>query len=153
MIQKVAVKAIIADARHRVLILRKSQNDVRHANKSGRYNLPGGKIEPGEALDKALIREVQEETGLTLKTVSPPFFAGEWYPETPEPLQVIGIFYSCQEWQGAVVLDDEHDQAVWINESEIKNYSFLPPEDKAIEAYFARQRRRHSTYIPGKGNY
>jgi 8-oxo-dGTP diphosphatase len=135
--QRVAAKVVIIDDKGRVLILRKSQDDVRHANKSGRYNLPGGKIEPGESLIEGLVREVYEEISVTLDEISAPFFAGEWYPEMKEPLQVVGVFYLCKKWQGDVKLDDEHDHFTWITQSEVADYVLLPPEDKAIEAYFS----------------
>jgi len=136
--QRVAAKAVIVNKHNEVLVLRKSQDDVRHANKSGRYNLPGGKIEPGESLVDGLFREVKEEVGLILKNISSPFFAGEWYPETPDPLQIVGVFYATQEWEGDITLNDEHDDFKWITRDEAEELMLLP-EDKAVEAYFGRE--------------
>lgn len=53
------VGAIIRDEHGRVLL-------VRRANEPGRglWSLPGGRVEPGEAEEAAVVREVLEETGL-----------------------------------------------------------------------------------------
>jgi ADP-ribose pyrophosphatase YjhB (NUDIX family) len=56
------VSAIVTDAAGRVLLVRRS-----HAPEAGRWALPGGKVEPGETLADAVIREVVEETGLAVR--------------------------------------------------------------------------------------
>ena len=57
-----AVSAIVTDAAGRVLLVRRS-----HAPEAGRWALPGGKVEPGELLADAVVREVVEETGLAVR--------------------------------------------------------------------------------------
>ena len=51
-----AVAAVIRDGEDRVLVHSRSDD--------GRWSLPGGAVEPGEAPEAAIIREVREETGL-----------------------------------------------------------------------------------------
>ncbi len=51
--------AIIFDEKGRVLLGHRRDMDL--------WNLPGGRMEPGEAPDEAIIREVQEETGLEVR--------------------------------------------------------------------------------------
>jgi 8-oxo-dGTP diphosphatase len=46
----------------RVLLIRRGKEPLR-----GRWVVPGGTVEPGETLEEALVREVQEETGLTVR--------------------------------------------------------------------------------------
>lgn len=138
-IQRAAVKAIIVDAQNRVLLLRKSNDDVRHAGKSGRYNLPGGKVEPGETIADALRREVREEVGLALgQTGLSPVFVSEWRPVVRGVAhQIVGAFFVCRTWSGQVTLNSEHDEFVWIDDSGVRNYDILPPEDEAIQRYYA----------------
>ncbi|MFD6452008.1 NUDIX domain-containing protein, partial [Nocardia sp. NPDC060220] len=64
-IRRLVVGAVVV--RHqRVLILRRRRSDFL----GGRWELPSGVVEPGEALDEALAREVAEETGLQVTGVS-----------------------------------------------------------------------------------
>lgn len=56
----VAVGVIIRDGR--VLIARRPE----HAHQGGLLEFPGGKVEPGETVQQALVREIAEETGLNL---------------------------------------------------------------------------------------
>jgi ADP-ribose pyrophosphatase YjhB (NUDIX family) len=53
------VGAIITDAAGRLLLIQRG-----HAPDAGRWSLPGGRVEPGESDEQALVREVAEETGL-----------------------------------------------------------------------------------------
>ena len=58
--QRVAVKIVLVNDEDQVLLLRKSQDNVRHAGNSGLWNLPGGKINPGETILDAISREASE---------------------------------------------------------------------------------------------
>ena len=60
--REACVGAIIRDGSGRVLL-------VRRANEPGRglWSLPGGRVEPGEAEEAAVVREVHEETGLVVR--------------------------------------------------------------------------------------
>lgn len=138
--QKVAVKAVIVNAEGKVLLLQKGDDNERHANNSGRYNLPGGKTDPGESLLGALAREVFEETTLKLKLTSElqPIYAGEWRPVVSGvPLQIVGLFYACSSWEGEVSLSSEHKGYSWISKDEVGSFDILPPEDAVVKAYFS----------------
>ncbi|MGI5216899.1 NUDIX hydrolase [Nocardia sp. CA-290969] len=58
-VQQLVVGAVV-EHNERVLLLRRPGNDFM----GGIWELPSGKVEPGEMLDQALAREVEEETGL-----------------------------------------------------------------------------------------
>jgi ADP-ribose pyrophosphatase YjhB (NUDIX family) len=57
-----SVGAIVFDASGRLLLIRRG-----HEPAKGRWSVPGGKVEPGETDAEAVVREVAEETGLTLR--------------------------------------------------------------------------------------
>jgi 8-oxo-dGTP diphosphatase len=63
-IAQLVVGAVI-EHDHRVLLLRRPPDDFM----GGIYELPSGKVDPGESLDAALIREVKEETGLDVASI------------------------------------------------------------------------------------
>lgn len=56
---KVAVSALVRDDRGRILMIHRTDND--------KYSIPGGGLEAGETVAAAVIREVQEETGIDVQ--------------------------------------------------------------------------------------
>jgi 8-oxo-dGTP diphosphatase len=56
------VGAIVRDAAGRLLLIRRG-----HDPEAGAWSLPGGRVEPGESDAQALVREMREETGLTVQ--------------------------------------------------------------------------------------
>jgi 8-oxo-dGTP diphosphatase len=56
------VGAVVTDSRGRLLLIKRG-----HEPGAGLWSLPGGRIEPGETDTEALIREMTEETGLTVE--------------------------------------------------------------------------------------
>ena len=55
------VGAVVRDGAGRLLLIKRG-----HDPEAGRWSLPGGRIEPGETDAQALVREMREETGLTV---------------------------------------------------------------------------------------
>jgi len=56
------VGAVVTDGRGRLLLIRRG-----HEPGAGLWSLPGGRVEPGETDAEALVREMEEETGLTVQ--------------------------------------------------------------------------------------
>ena len=56
------VGAIVHDAAGRLLLVRRG-----HAPSAGLWSVPGGRVEPGESETEAVVRELAEETGLTVR--------------------------------------------------------------------------------------
>jgi len=108
----VATKAFILN-KGKVLLIRESSayTDSAHA---GKFDLPGGRIKPGEPFDNAIIREVFEETGLSI-TIGAPFFVNESWPVVcGEQWQIVRIFFECSTESEVVQLSKDHDMYVWI---------------------------------------
>ncbi|OPX45998.1 dihydroneopterin triphosphate pyrophosphatase [Ruminiclostridium hungatei] len=68
-------------------------------------------MEFGESAEETVIREVSEETGLTIKPVK---LLDTWN-SVKEDYQITGIIYSCIIEKGEVRLSAEHDRYEWLN--------------------------------------
>ena len=82
------------------------------------WDLPGGKLNYGDELAETLMREVKEETGLTIKVCRHfetwHFFKGEVF--------VTGITFLCEYKGGEVVLSCEHSDFAWIKPADYLIY-------------------------------
>lgn len=84
----------------------------------GRWELPGGTVEPGEAHEAAAVREVAEETGLVVQ-VTGERARHSWQDVTGRDRQVHARIFDVREVQACdVVLNaDEHDEFVWATDT------------------------------------
>lgn len=102
-----AVKAVLLDDRGRCLLIRRSAAS-KHFR--GKWDMPGGKVDPGEPFDAALLREVEEETGLAARLTG---VAGATEYEM-EKVRVCILFMEARTEPGEVRLSDEHDAFDWV---------------------------------------
>src|SRR5680860_976467 len=129
----VATKAFISH-QGKVLILRESPKYEDGSNLA-KYDVPGGRIEPGQRFDESLLREIQEETGLEV-TMGRPFFVNEWRPSVRgEQWQIVGTFFECTANSGEVKLGEDHDDYQWINPEDYRKYNLIDNLHPAFEAY------------------
>ena len=97
------------------------------------WEFVGGKTEPGESLEEALIRECKEELNITV-AVDDVFM--EVIHEYPD-LTVRLILFNARIVDGTITLL-EHNDARWLLPSEIPDYPFCPA-DKDILAEIIRR--------------
>ena len=102
------------------------------------YDLPGGKVELGETIKEALVREVKEETGVNVKVgklicCEDSFFK---LPKDGKPVQSILIYYQCDFIDGEIstkyLSEDEKSyasKAEWIDLSKVKSLKFYNSVD------------------------
>lgn len=131
---RVAMKAVIVNDLGQVLILREA-NTYEEGTQTGRYHVPGGRINPGEHFEDALRREVIEETGLEVDILYP-IYVGEWRPVIKGVQnQIIATFQVCKAKTTDVKLSEEHDDYKWINPIDRVNFDIMDPEDKVIDRF------------------
>jgi 8-oxo-dGTP diphosphatase len=108
------VGAIIRDEDGRLLLIQRG-----HDPEAGRWSLPGGRIEPGESDHQALVREMLEETGLT---VTPGPLVGA--VERPGPAgTVLDIRdYAATVTGGTVQPGDDAADARWVPPAEVPGW-------------------------------
>lgn len=134
----VAAKAFI-ERDGKVLILREAAG-YKDGTNAAKYDVVGGRITPGEKLEDALRREVEEETGLNIE-IGHPFFADESQPRPVvrgEEWQVIKIYFACRAKDGEVHLSDDHEALAWIDPKEYKSAGLISNLYPAFEAYLSR---------------
>ncbi|WP_371546158.1 (deoxy)nucleoside triphosphate pyrophosphohydrolase [Streptomyces sp. NBC_00554] len=97
---------------------------------AGRWELPGGKVEPGETPEQALARELHEELGIAAAPVGR--VPGEWPLKLPYVLQV----WTARLLPGS---DDpkplqDHDELRWLTPDEIWDVDWLDQDVPAVKA-------------------
>ena len=92
------------------------------------WEFVGGKVEPGESHETALIRECQEELGITVKPMDVFMNVVHEYPD----LTVNLILYNAVIINGEIQLF-EHNDARWLKSEEIPNYHFCPADKEILE--------------------
>lgn len=114
-----SVYALIVDERSCYLVLRRSQASK---NNAGQWDFPGGKVDPGEPFDVALVREVVEETGLTV-TLEKVLGAAEL---EMSDRKIAYMFMEARAIAGDVRLSSEHDHFAWMTATELAESDLCP---------------------------
>ena len=123
-----SVKVVILDNNGRCLLLKRSMSSK---GNPGKWDFPGGKVDAGERFDQALIREVAEETGLT---ISLDRVLGATESELPA-VKVVYLFMEGHLKSGQVQLSSEHDDFVWVERRELVTMDFAGQFNTIIKAY------------------
>lgn len=105
------IGAVIIDASGRLLLIKRG-----HEPGKGLWSLPGGRVEPGEADEQALIREVLEETGLAVR---PGLLIGVVRRAAPGGAVFDIRDYAATVTGGTLAAGDDADDARWASQSEL----------------------------------
>ena len=118
------VACALVDPDNRVLIARRPQGKAM----AGLWEFPGGKLEPGEAPEACLIRELQEELGITTweSCLAPLTFASHRY----ENFHLLMPLYVCRRGEGQVQ-PREHDAVKWVRAKALRDYP-MPAADEPL---------------------
>ena len=98
---------------------------------AGLWEFPGGKVDPGERPEQALIRELKEELGIDVQEscLAPFVFASHAY----ETFHLLMPLYLCRRWSGQVVRK-EHAALKWVRPNQFSDYP-MPPADEPLVAW------------------
>ncbi|MBI4146558.1 NUDIX domain-containing protein [Candidatus Woesearchaeota archaeon] len=133
----IATKAFILD-KGKVLILKESTKYKDGAN-AGKYDLPGGRLKPGEHYNDALKREVKEETGLDVE-IHQPFCVNEWRPTVKgEQWHIVGVFFQCTTKTNSVTLSEDHEAYEWIEPEEHPAFNIIETNRPAFLAHLKQK--------------
>jgi 8-oxo-dGTP diphosphatase len=133
----VSVYALIRNEKGEFLLLRRSENS--HSN-PGKWDLPGGKANPDESLKEGVVREVWEETKIS---IVPGDIAGEVNFELPKK-KVIAIVFDGGYVVADVKLSYEHMEYAWISPENIPCMETLPAHFRDFFERFASENNKPS---------
>ena len=116
--------AALIDRDGRVLLAQRPEGK----SMAGLWEFPGGKVEPGETPEAALIRELQEELGIATweSCLAPLTFASHSYKE----FHLLMPLFACRKWEG-VARSREGQALKWVFAKDMPKYP-MPPADKPI---------------------
>ncbi len=121
------VACALIDADKRILIAQRPHGKAL----AGLWEFPGGKIDPQERPEQALIRELHEELGIVVKEpcLAPLTFASYAYPD----FHLLMPLYICRRWEGLV--QPRENQAIkWVMARELRSYAMPPADEPLIPA-------------------
>ncbi|NKC03631.1 8-oxo-dGTP diphosphatase MutT [Ochrobactrum haematophilum] len=95
---------------------------------AGLWEFPGGKVEPGETPEETLIRELQEEIGITTKVacLAPLTFASHTYDD----FHLLMPLYVCRRFEG-IARGLEGQALKWVRPKDMRDYP-MPPADEPL---------------------
>ena len=114
----------LVDADGRVLICQRPDDK----DMAGLWEFPGGKVDPGENPESALVRELKEELGIEVgpRCLSPLSFASHAYGE----FHLLMPLYLCRNWTG-IPQPMEGQALKWVWPKQLSDYP-MPPADKPL---------------------
>jgi 8-oxo-dGTP diphosphatase len=121
------VACALVDKDGRVLISQRPEGKAM----AGKWEFPGGKVEPGERPETALIRELKEELGIdvTAACLAPLTFASHGYPS----FHLLMPLYVCRRWKGEIK-PSEGQRIAWVRPKGLRAYP-MPPADVPLIAH------------------
>ena len=121
------VAAALIDTDGRVLIAQRPEGKAL----AGLWEFPGGKIEPGERPEQALIRELHEELGIKVNAacLAPFVFTSHAY----DSFHLLMPLYLLRRWSGTVQRR-EHAALKWVKPNQLSDYP-MPPADEPLVAW------------------
>jgi len=118
------VAGVISDARGRILLARRTEG----RDLAGLWEFPGGKREPGESSEAALVRELHEELGIDVEVGAPLIAVPQQYPHKRLCLDVRTI----ARWRGNV-RGHEGQALAWVPPHKLPDYP-MPSADRPVVA-------------------
>ncbi len=109
-----SVRVLLFDEKGGILLLQRSNNSKTNP---GKWELPGGKIDPGESFNDALYREAKEETGFNIIL----HHSAGTAEQQIEDVHVIHLIMVGSIRSGGLSISSEHQEYRWTPIPEIKN--------------------------------
>ena len=136
---RISAHALVLDPERRILLCRIAP----HIDAGGHWTLPGGGLEFGETPEAGAVREVEEESGLTVELDG---LAGTFTaiidrpPERDGPMHWVSILYRARPTGGELrdELDDSTDTCAWFTETEARALPLVRLGAEGLDLAFER---------------
>ncbi|TGE30993.1 (deoxy)nucleoside triphosphate pyrophosphohydrolase [Desulfosporosinus sp. Sb-LF] len=133
--KEVTAAIILKD--NKILIAQRAPGE----NLAGKWEFPGGKIEPKETLQECLKREIREELDVDIEVLD--FFGESIYPYHSGTIKLMAFW--CQ-WISGDFTMKVHSQIVWASHHELDSYDFAPADIPLVEKLKAVVGRKLGAY-------
>ncbi|MGH9727374.1 MAG: NUDIX hydrolase [Candidatus Acidiferrales bacterium] len=129
---------VISDAR--VLLIRRAQPPL-----EGRWSIPGGLLELGESIARAVARELLEETGVQIRALE----LIEIYekvlrlPNQPPQYHFVILDYLCELKGGNARAGSDVTDVAWVAENDLERFDLTIAAKRVVKRAFAMSREHH----------
>ena len=137
---RISAHALVLDDDRRILLCRIAS----HIDAAGHWTLPGGGLEFGETPEAGALREVEEESGLTVELAG---LAGTFNavvdrpPERGGPMHWVSILYRARPTGGELrdELEDSTDTCAWFAEAEARVLPLVRLSVEGLDLAFGKR--------------
>jgi 8-oxo-dGTP diphosphatase len=129
----VGVGAVVIDGT-KVLLVRRGNEPLK-----GEWSLPGGALELGETLQQGIVREVFEETGLTVSPVGVVEILDRIIPDEESGrvrYHYVLVDFVCRVIGGTPLVGSDADELRWVERNELARHTVAPITVRVIEKAF-----------------
>ena len=127
--QTIFVNGLVHNADQKVLVLRRSEDDH---YLPGYLELPGGRLQPGESLEHALKRKLQQELGLPAP--SPLYFTSTAQNDQHGPYLRV-VFEVKYDQQAPLKLTANHSEYLWVGKEQLETEKFAGNTKEVLSRY------------------
>lgn len=138
---KVEVAACYIEVGDKILLLKRAGS-----LENGLWGVPGGKLEKNESVEEGALRELREETGISLKR-NQLYSLGKLYMRKPDVDYVFHVFKISLDAQPKVDLSPEHSEYKWANPEELKTIPFMAGGPTALQYFYKKAKRKSGTNL------
>lgn len=103
---------------------------------AGKWEFPGGKVEPAETPAECIVREIEEELGVKTKALE---LLHTWNFEYPGPKRFRFFAFRCQVLEGEPKVNGSHEMLAWITPDALGELDFLEADHELISMLRTQQ--------------
>jgi len=130
-----ATAAFITDKTGRLLVAKRAGEPAK-----GTFDLPGGFVDPCETAEEAIVREIKEETGLTVDNLVYRFSIPNIYTYSGFDVHTLDIFFEAKVNEiSAIEAADDVSELIWMEQNDINPEQFgLASIKKAVKKWLSK---------------